>query len=92
MEWAVLLAVVLLTAAYVAVPRRRDGEAPDTPIDELRRLHRELRDELRELDTDAAEGRISAQDRRAGRSAIGPRLRAVTEALRERGETPDAAE
>ncbi len=91
MEWAVLLAVVLLTAVYVALPRRHAGDAPETPIDELRRLHRELRDELRELDADAAGGRISAQDRQAGRSAVGPRLRAVTEALRERGETPGPA-
>ncbi len=91
MEWAVLLAFVLLTAAYVALPRRRDGEAPEAPAEELHRLHRELLDELRNLDEDAAQGRISAQDRQAGRRAVGPRLRAAAEALRERGERPDAA-
>jgi hypothetical protein len=44
-----------------------------------------LLEELRELDDDAAAGRISRDDRQAGRRGIAPRLRAVTEALRARG-------
>jgi hypothetical protein len=88
MEWVVLVAITLLAAAYIAVPARPGVESPEPPVDELRRDREAMLVELRELDDDAAEGRISAEDRLAGRRALGPRLREVTEALRERGETP----
>ena len=50
--------------------------------------HRTLLAELRELDDDAASGRISPDERRDGRRALAPRLRAVTEALRDAGLDP----
>ena len=47
--------------------------------------HRRLLAELRELDDDAASGRISAAERRSGRQALAPRLRAVSAALHAAG-------
>jgi hypothetical protein len=84
-EWAVLLVFVAVAIALVAVPGRRSpaGIAADDGLLAERRM---LLAELRELDDDLAAGRISAEDRLAGRRALAPRLRAVTETLRGRGE------
>ncbi|MEX2445836.1 MAG: hypothetical protein WD734_00730 [Dehalococcoidia bacterium] len=91
MEWVILGAVAALVAAYVALPRRGDEVAsaadPAADLDGLRGERDALLASLRDLDDDAAAGRIDATDRAAGRRALGPRLRAVTEALRARGET-----
>ncbi|MPZ98068.1 MAG: hypothetical protein GEU80_01825 [Dehalococcoidia bacterium] len=84
-EFAVLLLFVAAVAAFVLWPTP-PAEAGPT-VDDLRVEHDQLLDELRELDEDAAAGRISPDDRRDGRRALGGRLRTVTEALRERGET-----
>ena len=86
-EWAILAAVALLVAAYIAWPRPGDAVAPEEPeVDELLGERDDLLQELRELDDDAAAGRITAEDRAAARRAIGPHLRQVTEALRDMGE------
>ena len=88
MEWIVLVAFALVAAALVAMPAR--GSASAAPRDDTATLIEERRTllaELRELDEDAAAGRISADDRQSGRRALAPRLRAVTEALRARGES-----
>jgi len=93
MEWVVLVVLALIAAALIALPRRgaHDAAADDAAADaelessaliDERRL---LLAELRELDEDAAAGRISAEDRQAGRRALAPRLRAVTELLRGAG-------
>lgn len=86
MEWAVVLLFSLVAAAMIALPRSRatDDGPPDTEA--LREERTLLLTELRELDDDRATGRISAADRVEGRRALGPRLRAVTEALREQGD------
>ena len=52
----------------------------------LREERERLLAELRELDEDAASGRISDFERLAGRRALAPQLRAVTEALRSAGD------
>lgn len=88
MEWLVLVVLALLAAALIALPHRggRDRVAEagleHTALLEERRL---LLSELRELDEDAAAGRISSDDRLAGRRALAPRLRAVTETLQRDG-------
>lgn len=85
MEWAVLALFALAASAFIALPRRGDVAA-DRSAEEAIELAGE-RDSLllalRELDEDAAAGRISATDRMDGRRALGPRLREVTEALRD---------
>jgi hypothetical protein len=55
-------------------------------VEALRLERAGLLDLLRELDEDAAAGRISPDDRLDGRRALGPRLREVTEALQQLGE------
>ena len=87
MEWLVLVLFAGLAAAVIGGPLLRGREAaPDggdeAPLVEERRT---LLAELRELDDDAASGRISPDERRDGRRALAPRLRAVTEALRDAG-------
>jgi hypothetical protein len=88
MEWLVLVVLVLLAALLIALPRRTgsdagaDAEREQAALIEERRL---LLAELRELDEDAAAGRISGEDRLAGRRALAPRLRAVTEILQASG-------
>ena len=85
MEWAVVAAFALIAALAIGLAREpRNEVAPD--IELLREQRRPLRDELRDLDEDAEAGRISPEDRQAGRRALAPRLRAATEALREAGE------
>jgi hypothetical protein len=87
-EWAVLLAFALVAAGAIGLarPSRATGDS-DPADDEVRLVERRrvLLEELRELDEDLAAGRISPEDRVAGRRALGPELRAVTEALREAG-------
>jgi hypothetical protein len=86
MAFLVLVLVAALVAAFIALPR---GGAPaaETGVDDLREQRAQLLRELRELDDDLAAGRISEADRAAGRRALGPRLRTVTEELRDRGES-----
>jgi hypothetical protein len=87
MEFVVLAAFAALAALFVGVPRR--AEAPGVEADdELRERRTRLLRELRDLDDDANEGRISAGDRAEGRRALAPELRAVTEELRARGDEP----
>src|SRR5690606_4105547 len=88
-EFALLLLVAAVAAAYVAFPRA-EPEPAEPDVEELRAQREELLRELRDLDEDAAAGRISPENRAAGRRALAPRLRAVTEALRERGEDLEA--
>jgi hypothetical protein len=87
MEYGVLALVALATAAYIVWPRGETAAGAET--EDLRARHVELLRELRDLDEDAAAGRISAEDRAAGRRALAPRLRALSEALRARGEDPE---
>src|SRR5579859_6673861 len=88
MEWLLLIVFALVAAALIALPRRSsrgavaEAELAQQALLEERRL---LLAELRDLDEDAAADRISTEDRLAGRRALAPRLRAVTEALRAAG-------
>ena len=89
MEWAVLVLFAALAAAVVGAPLWR-GARPRPASEaggatDLVEEHGRLLAELRELDEDEASGRISAAERQGGRRALAPRLRAVTEALREAG-------
>lgn len=88
MEWALLALFALVAAALIGLPRASLLDAGDGAPDAraLWEEHRQLMAELRDLDDDASAGRISAADRRDGRRALAPRLRAVSEALREAGE------
>lgn len=87
MEWIVLTVMAIAAAAYVLAPRTSDREAPEEEwIQDLQAERAALLDQLRELEDDAAIGRISAGDRIEGRRALGPRLRAVTETLQQLGE------
>ncbi len=85
MEWLVLTVLSLVAVMLIALPRAASRDAAtefhieETALIEERRI---LLSELRELDEDAAAGRISAEDRLAGRRALAPRLRVVTETLR----------
>ncbi len=91
MEWLVLLLFAALAAAFIGIGlplRGRRGDDATDATDRLREEHGRLLTDLRELDDDAASGRVSAEDRRAGRRALAPRLRTVTEALREAGDEP----
>jgi hypothetical protein len=88
-EWAVIAMFAVIAAVAIGLARERDDEAaPDLEL--LREQRRTLLDELRDLDEDSAAGRISPEDRLAGRRALAPRLRAVTEALREAGDEREA--
>ena len=92
MEWLVLLLFAAVAAALIGLPLWRGqlaaARAPSPGA--LREERRRLLADLRELDDDAASGRVSAGERLAGRSALAPRLRAVTEALRDAGDDPRA--
>lgn len=85
MEFVVLATFAALAAAFVGIPRGTDAPSM-VAADELRERRERLLRELRDLDADAVEGRISADDRVEGRRALAPELRAVTEELRARGE------
>ena len=85
MEWAITAVFAIIAAVAIGLAREpHDEVAPDLEL--LREQRRTLLDELRDLDEDAEAGRISPEDRQAGRRALAPRLRAVTEALREAGD------
>ena len=90
MEWLVLVLFAALAAVVIALPLLRARDAALEAVDgtELVEERRTLLAELRELNDDAASGRISAAERRDGRRALAPRLRSVTEALREAGLDP----
>lgn len=82
-EFAVLAALALVVALYVAIPRRGDQATEPAPdLAALRARRSVLLHELRELNDDLVAGRIAEGDRLAARRALGPELRAVTEALR----------
>lgn len=85
MEWLVLVLFAGLAAAVIGAPvlGGRGAALDGGDGSELVEERRTLLAELRELDDDAASGRISADERRDGRRALAPRLRAVTEALRD---------
>ena len=89
MEWLVLVLFAALAAAVVGAPLWSSGRgvhvASEAGATDLVEEHGRLLAELRELDEDEASGRISAAERQGGRRALAPRLRAVTEALREAG-------
>ncbi|MDA0352275.1 MAG: hypothetical protein DWG79_01260 [Chloroflexi bacterium] len=89
MEWLLLLLVAAAAAAYVGWPRNEDVFIDATAADRLRMQRGALLGELAELDQDLALGRISAEDRRTGRRALAPDLRAVTEALQSLNEPLD---
>jgi hypothetical protein len=90
MEWLLLLALALGAGAAIGAPAlRRSVSLPASdPAAELQAERVRLLAELRELDDDLQAGRIAAADRALGRRALGPRLRAVTEALRGGAEEP----
>ena len=83
MEWLLLLLVAGGAATYVGWPRGSLMLAPGSEREELRNRRAELLDELAEFDADLEMGRISEDERRSGRRAIAPELRAVTERLRD---------
>jgi len=90
MEWVLFAAIVLVTAAFVAHGARspRDELAePETASEAIEERHLLLA-ELDEVDAELAAGRLTAEERRERRRALGPRLRAVTEELREGGWLP----
>lgn len=83
MEWALLVLVAAAAALYVGWPAG-DLELADTSeVDGLRGRREELLAELAEFDADLAMGRITEDERRSGRRAVAPELRAVTERLRD---------
>ena len=89
MEWLVLVLFAALAALLIGLPPRRAPAAAafEAPaLDTLREERARLLSDLRELDDDAASGRISAAERLSGRRALAPRLRELTEALRAEGD------
>lgn len=87
MEWLVLLLVAAAAAAFIAWPRAEDAPPSTPPLaEELRAERAALLAQLRDIEDDTLAGRITAADRADARRALGPRLRAVTEALRDLGE------
>ena len=89
MEWLVLLLFAALAALLIGLPPRHSpaGPTPEAPsLEALREERARLLAELRELDDDAASGRISPAERLSGRRALGPRLRELTETLRAEGD------
>ena len=91
MEWVLLLVVAIATALYIGWPHADLDEPESDEIVTLRDRRTLLLAELREFDTDLTNGRISEDDRRAGRRALGPELRDVTERLRGLGESTEPA-
>lgn len=81
-EFAVLAALALVVAIYLAFPRGEEPAVEPADVAALRARRAVLLHELRELNDDLAAGRIADADRLAARRALGPELRAVTEALR----------
>lgn len=94
MEWVVLVILAAVGAALIVLPRRAGSAIAAAELEHAALIEerRQIYAELHELDDDAAAGRISSDDRAHGRRALAPRLRAVTEALRARGEDGDEPE
>lgn len=90
MEWVVLAAVAALAAVFVAWPRRGVDDPPAVEVSDLHDERAAILAELREVEEDALAGRITADDRVEARRALGQRLRAVTEALRDLSEPVEA--
>lgn len=86
MEWLLLLLLVLAATALVAFSDSAVSVAEHADELDLRAERQLLLADLRDLDEDFAAGRISAADRQLGRRALGPRLRALSEALRATGD------
>ena len=89
MEWAILALIALAASAFIALPRGGDALVDGAATDELAAERDNLLLALRQLDEDAEAGRITAEDRLAGRRALGPRLREATEALRDADENTE---
>lgn len=89
MEWLLLLAVALAAALYIGWPHVALDEPESDELITLRDRRTVLLAELRDFNRDLANGRISEADRRAGRHAVAPELRDVTERLRSLGESAD---
>ncbi len=91
MEWLLLGALVLATAAFVTgglfAPGDAVPEGPATALAALEARH-QLLAELEEIDHEAAAGRLSAAERRERRRALAPALLAATEELRIAGWLP----
>ena len=83
MEWVILLLVAAAAAVYVGWPRGEGTFLDASAADRLRERRAALLAELQEFDRDLDMGRISTEDRRSGRRALAPALRAVTEQLRD---------
>ena len=91
MEWLLLLLVAIGAALYIGWPHA-DLDTPESDeIVTLRDRRAVLLTELRDFDADLANARISEDDRRAGRRALAPELRGVTERLRSLGEDTEPA-
>ncbi len=91
MEWVLLLVVAVATALYIGWPHPDLDEPEDDETATLRDRRAVLLTELRDFDADLANGRISEDDRRAGRRALAPELRDVTERLRSLDESTEPA-
>jgi hypothetical protein len=91
MEWLLLLIVSLTAALYIGWPHVDLDEPECDELVTLRDRRTVLLAELRDFDRDLANGRISEDDRRAGRRTVAPELRDVTERLRSLGESTDSA-
>jgi hypothetical protein len=89
MEWLVFVLVVAAVALFIAWPRRADLVPAHSELIDLRGQREALLAELREVEDDALAGRITEDDRREARRLLGVRLRHVTEALRDLGDTPE---
>ena len=93
MEWLLFAAVAAAAAVYIALPRATTGTGAGEAAAAVAADREELRAErdallaaLRDLDDDAAAGRIAPEDRLRARHALGAPLRTVVERLREQGE------
>ena len=87
MEWLVLLSVASLTAIYICWPHSPLPLESASEVERLRDQRNDLLEDLTEINADYAMGRISNDERTTGRQVIAPKLRAVTERLRDLGET-----
>ena len=82
MEWLVFVALIAVAAALIGARLPVARARTDDTLATIEAQRAALLAELAELDDDAAAGRITGEDRLAGRRALAPRLRAVTESAR----------